>query len=93
LVIPELSRTVAGNVNSNARRVRVLVNDPSQDRKCIERLVMIKQVVFLGVKLPFMLFLMIFGFILEYVVELPFNLMTRLDARPPRRRTGDRGRF
>jgi hypothetical protein len=92
LVIPELSRTVAGNVNSNVRRVRALVNDPSQ-AKCIERLVMIKQVVFIGVKLPFMLFLMIFGFILEYVVELPFNLMTRLDARPPRRRTGDRGRF
>ena len=54
---------------------------------------MIKQVVFLGIKLPFMLFLMIFGFILEYVVELPFNLLTRLDARPRRRRTGDRSRF
>lgn len=46
---------------------------------------MTKQVVFYGVKLPFMLLLMIFGFMLEYVVELPFNLMTRLDARPRRR--------
>ena len=46
---------------------------------------MTKQVVFYGVKLPFMLLLMIFGFMLEYVVELPFSLMTRLDARPRRR--------
>jgi hypothetical protein len=46
---------------------------------------MTKQVVFYGVKLPFMLLLMIFGFMLEYVVELPFGLMTRLDARPRRK--------
>ena len=46
---------------------------------------MAKQVVFYGVKLPFMLLLMIFGFMLEYVVELPFNLMTRLDAKSRRR--------
>ena len=40
-----------------------------------------KKALFYGVKLPFMLILMIFGFMMEYVVELPFNVMTRLDAR------------
>lgn len=46
----------------------------------------IEKAIFCGVKLPFMLFLMIFGFIMEYVVELPFNVMTRLDARSRGRR-------
>lgn len=47
---------------------------------------MAKQVLFYGIKLPFMLLLIIFGFMLEYVVELPFNVMTRLDTRSPRKR-------
>jgi hypothetical protein len=50
-----------------------------------ERLILIKQLHFYAIKLPFMLLLMIFGFILEYIVELPFDLLTQLDARPPRR--------
>ena len=54
---------------------------------------MAKQILFYGVKLPFMLLLMIFGFMMEYVVELPFNLMTQLHARPLRRRKGERCRF
>ena len=46
---------------------------------------MIKQLHFYGIKLPFMLLLMIIGFMLEFIVELPFDLMTRLDTKPPRR--------
>jgi len=46
---------------------------------------MTKRIIFYSIKLPFILFLIIFGFMLEYIVELPFNLMTRLDARLPRR--------
>ena len=45
-----------------------------------------KQALFYGIKLPFMLLLIIFGFMMEYIVELPFNVMTRLDARPYRKR-------
>jgi len=54
---------------------------------------MTKQIVFCGIKLPFMLLLMIFGFMLEYVVELPFNLMTYFCARPRCRPPGARGRL
>lgn len=45
-----------------------------------------QKVIFYGIKLPCMLILMIFGFMMEYVVELPFNVMTRLDARSPDKR-------
>lgn len=37
-------------------------------------------------KLPLTLLLILVGFIMEYLVELPFNLMTRLDARRRPRR-------
>ena len=45
-----------------------------------------QKALFYGVKLPFMLILMIFGFMMEYMVELPFNVMTRLDARSHNKR-------
>lgn len=45
-----------------------------------------QKAIFYGVKLPFMLILMIFGFMMEFVVELPFNVMTRLDARSRNKR-------
>jgi len=49
-------------------------------------LAMARKAVFYGIKLPFMLFLMLFGFMMEGLVELPFNVMTRLDGRSHRRR-------
>ena len=45
-----------------------------------------QKAIFYGVKLPFMLILMLFGFMLEYLVELPFSVMTRLDASCLRKR-------
>ena len=36
---------------------------------------------FYTIKLPFILILILVGFIMESLVELPFNLMTRLDGR------------
>lgn len=47
---------------------------------------MARQLLFCGVKLPLILILILLGFIMEYLVELPFELMARLDSRgrPPR---------
>jgi hypothetical protein len=36
---------------------------------------------FRAIKLPCILILILLGFMLEYLVELPFMLMTRLDGR------------
>ncbi len=33
------------------------------------------------IRVPFYLLLIVIGFMLEYLVELPFNVMTRLDGR------------
>lgn len=43
---------------------------------------MTQNALFYGIKLPFILLLIILGFMLEYLVELPFNVLTRLDGRP-----------
>jgi hypothetical protein len=40
-----------------------------------------KRTLFYGIKLPFILVLIILGFMMEYIVELPFNVLTRLDGR------------
>jgi len=40
-----------------------------------------KRTLFYGIKLPFILLLIILGFMMEYIVELPFNVLTRLDGR------------
>lgn len=40
-----------------------------------------KRYFFYGIKLPFFLLLIILGLMMEYIVELPFNVMTRLDGR------------
>jgi len=45
-----------------------------------------RRFLFYGVKLPLIMILILVGFMLEYLVELPFNLMTRLDARSRLRR-------
>jgi hypothetical protein len=42
---------------------------------------MVKHYLFYGIKLPFMLLLIILGFMMEFIVELPFTVMTQLDAR------------
>ena len=44
-----------------------------------------KRCLFIGVKLPAMLFLIVLGFMMEFLVELPFMVMTRLDGRRSRR--------
>ena len=49
---------------------------PTTARRCL----------FLGCKLPLIMILILVGFMMEYLVELPFNLMTRLDARSRVRR-------
>ena len=45
-----------------------------------------RRFLFYGVKLPLIMMLILVGFVMEYLVELPFNLMTRLDARRRLRR-------
>jgi hypothetical protein len=42
---------------------------------------MAKRYLFYGIKLPLILILIVFGFMMEYLVELPFEIMTRLDKR------------
>lgn len=44
-----------------------------------------RRYLFYGLKLPLILMLILIGFMMEYLVELPFNVMARLDARrrPP----------
>lgn len=41
---------------------------------------------FYGIKLPFILLLIILGFMLEFIVELPFIVLTQLDGRQRCRR-------
>jgi len=40
-----------------------------------------KRYFFYSVKLPLILLLIIIGFMMEYIVELPFIVLTRLDGR------------
>ena len=40
-----------------------------------------KHCLFIGFKLPGMIVLIIIGFMMEFIVELPFAIMTRLDGR------------
>jgi len=40
-----------------------------------------KRYLFYGIKLPFILLLIMLGFMMEYIVELPFIVLTRLDRR------------
>ena len=40
-----------------------------------------KRYFFYSVKLPFILLLIILGFMMEYIVALPFIVLTRLDGR------------
>jgi len=47
--------------------------------KAMQRLA--QQSLFYGIKLPFMLVLIVLGFMMETLVELPFALMTHLDGR------------
>ena len=44
-----------------------------------------RRYLFYGLKLPLILILILIGFMMEYLVELPFNVMARLDVRrrPP----------
>lgn len=42
---------------------------------------MVEKIVFYLVKLPFILTLIIFGFMLEFLIELPFVVMCSLDQR------------
>ncbi|MGD9330673.1 MAG: hypothetical protein PVJ53_05135 [Desulfobacterales bacterium] len=41
-----------------------------------------RKALFYWIKLPCILFLIVLGFMLEYLVELPFIVLTRLDGRP-----------
>lgn len=45
-----------------------------------------RRFLFYSLKLPLIMILILVGFMMEYLVELPFNLMTRLDARSRLRR-------
>ena len=40
-----------------------------------------KHALFYGIKLPFMLLLIILGFMMEFVVVLPFAVLAQMDAR------------
>ena len=40
-----------------------------------------KRYLFYGIKLPFILLLIILGFMMEFIVELPFIVLTRFDGR------------
>ncbi len=42
---------------------------------------MVEKIVFYLVKLPFILTLIMFGFMLEFIIELPFMVMCSLDQR------------
>jgi hypothetical protein len=42
---------------------------------------MAKHYLFYGIKLPFMLLLIILGFMMEFIVVLPFAVLAQLDAR------------
>jgi len=40
-----------------------------------------KHALFYGIKLPFMLLLIILGFMMEFIVVLPFAVLAQMDAR------------
>lgn len=40
-----------------------------------------QRTIFYGLKLPFMLVLIILGFMMEAIVELPFAIMVHMDGR------------
>lgn len=42
---------------------------------------MAKRYLFYGIKLPFMLLLIILGFMMEFVIVLPFAVLAQMDAR------------
>ena len=44
---------------------------------------LVRNTIFYLIKLPFILMLILVGFAMEYVVSLPFAVMTRLDGRRP----------
>lgn len=50
-------------------------------RKAQDMTPMAKHYLFYGIKLPFMLLLIILGFMMEFVVVLPFAVLTQMDAR------------
>ena len=56
-------------------------SDAFQQMKAAFMLPIAKRYIFYGIKLPLILLLIILGFMMEYIVELPFIVLTRLDRR------------
>jgi hypothetical protein len=53
----------------------------SRERKAPGMTPMAKRYLFYGIKLPFMLLLIILGFMMEFIVVLPFAVLAQMDAR------------
>ena len=64
----------------------VLRTTPFHEGKTRLMLPIAKRYFFYSIKLPFILLLIILGFMMEYIVELPFIVLTRLDGRRRYRR-------
>jgi hypothetical protein len=56
-------------------------NDWRPIKERLRRLSKVERYLFNTIKLPLILILILVGFIMEFLIELPFNFLTRLDAR------------
>jgi hypothetical protein len=76
-----LRETVAITVRRHMLRHRFAFGFYFHYRKAQGMTPMAKHYLFYGIKLPFMLLLIILGFMMEFIVVLPFAVLTQMDAR------------
>jgi hypothetical protein len=74
-------KTAANKVRRHMRPHRFAFGLYFQDRKAPGITPMAKHYLFYGIKLPFMLLLIILGFMMEFIVVLPFAVLAQMDAR------------
>jgi hypothetical protein len=74
-------KTAANKVRRHMRPHRFAFGLYFQDRKAPGITAMAKHYLFYGIKLPFMLLLIILGFMMEFIVVLPFAVLAQMDAR------------
>jgi hypothetical protein len=74
-------KTVVNKVRRHMRPHRFAFGLYFQDRKAPGITPMAKHYLFYGIKLPFMLLLIILGFMMEFIVVLPFAVLAQMDAR------------
>jgi len=74
-------KTIVNKVRRHMRPHRFAFGLYFHDRKAPDMTPLAKHSLFYGIKLPFMLLLIVLGFMMEFIVVLPFAVLTQMDAR------------